>query len=485
MCKRNGSLPKLLNGKMTNQARWILGILVLIKISIGLLFITHHSVDLDEPFSIFHAQNNLGDLFGIFKNENNPPLHFLLLHFWEQAFGISPFAVRSLSLIFSVLTLVVLFKIGLKFFSQQIAIFTCLFFIFSDFHHYYGLEARAYSLLVFEYSILIYFLLTIILTPKESSWKTFLSLGIVNVALFYTHYISLIIFLSEGFLLLVYIRNFNWKNLLLTIGISLIGVLPWISTFVGRASNVTKAGTWLTQATYTELYGFFNKFLNDKYVFAFVLMLGVLYLLTHFTQSKNNRQGSGSIYFTLSSLFILPFLAAFMLSRFQIAEVYYDRYLFFLTLPLFFGLIYFFLSIQRFSIYALSSILIAYIVYFDYTPENNRETDQVVAFVKENKVNNIVVFPNYYDLNFIYHYNQEQFKDVRFRDHINASGIYPMNVVQELKDLPLKGKIALVDADFNFLQPNQHIQQWFLDNGYQLISSKKFKGNFSVSIYSQ
>jgi hypothetical protein len=373
----------------------------------------------------------------------------------------------------------------MKFFSQQVAIFTCLFFIFSDFHHYYGLEARTYSLLVFEYSILIYLLLKLILTPKESTWKTFLVLGIVNLALFYTHYISLLIFLSEGFLLVAFIRSYNWKNLLITIGIVIVGLLPWISTLVGRVSNVTKAGTWLTQATYTELYGFLNKFLNNKWVFAIVLMFGVLYLLTHFTQSKNNRQGSGRIYFTLSSLFILPFLAAFMLSRFQIAEVYYDRYLFFLTLPLFIGLSYFFLSIQRFSIYALTSILIAFIVCFDYTPENNRETNQVVAFVKKNKVDNIVLFPNYYDLNFIYHFNQEQFKDVHFRNHINASGIYPMNVVQELKDLPLKGKIALVDADFNFLQPNQHVQQWFMDNGYQLVSSKKFKGNFSVSIFVQ
>lgn len=470
---------------MTNQARWILGIVVLIKISIGLLFITHHSVDLDEPFSIFHAQNNLGDLFGIFKNENNPPLHFLLLHFWEQAFGISPFAVRSMSLIFSVLTVVVLFKIGLKFFSQNVAIFTCLFFIFSDFHHYYGLEARTYSLLVFEYSILIYLLLKLILTPTENTWKTFLALGIVNVALFYTHYISLLIFLSEGFLLVAFIRSYKWKNLLITAGIVLVGLLPWASTFAGRVSNITKAGTWLTQANYTELYGFLNKFLNNKWVFAIVLLLGILYLLTHFTQSKNNRQGSGRIYFTLSSLFILPFLAAFILSRFQIAEVYYDRYLFFLTLPLFIGLSYFFLSIQRFSIYALSSILIAFIVYFDYTPENNRETDQIVAFVKKNKVNSVVLFPNYYDLNFMYHYNQEQFKDVHFRDHINVTGIYPMNVVQELKDLPLKGKIALVDADFNFLQPNQHVQQWFLENGYRLVSCKKFKGNFTVSIFMQ
>ncbi len=471
--------------KMTNQARWILGLLVLIKLSIGLLFITHHSIDLDEPFSIFHAQNNLKDLFGIFKNENNPPFHFLLLHFWEQAFGISPFAVRSLSLIFSVLTVSVLFKIGVKFFSLQVAIFTCLFFIFSDFHHYYGLEARTYSLLVFEYSILIYFLFKLILAPNECSWKTFLALGILNIALFYTHYISLLIFLSEVFLIVIFIRNFNWKNVLLTSGIVLVGLLPWISTLVGRVSNVTKDGTWLNQASYTELYGFLNKFLNNKYVFAFVLLLVALYLLTHFTQSKSNRSGSRNIYFVLSSLFILPFITAFMLSRFQIAEVFYDRYLFFLTVPLFFGLSYFFQSIQRYSIYALSSSLIVFIIYFDYTPENNRETDQVVAFVKERKVNNIVLFPNYYDLNFMYYYNQEQFKDVHFRDHINASGIYPMNVVQELKDLPLKGKIALVDADFNFLQPNQHLQQWFLDNGYQLVSSKKFKGNFTVSIFTK
>ncbi|MEN9998266.1 MAG: hypothetical protein RI922_1256 [Bacteroidota bacterium] len=470
---------------MTNQARWILGVLVLIKLSIGLLFITHHSVDLDEPFSIFHAQNNLGDLFGIFKNENNPPLHFLLLHFWEQAFGISPFAVRSLSLIFSALTVVVLFKIGLKFFSQQIALFTCLFFIFSDFHHYYGLEARTYSLLVFEYSIAIYLLLKIISIPNESTWKTFFAFGIVNIALFYTHYISLLIFLSEGFLLLVFVRNFNWKNLLLTIGISIIGVLPWISTFVGRASNVTKAGTWLSQATYSELYGFINKFLNNKYLFAFVLLIGVLYLLTYFTQTKNNRKDSGKIYFTLISLFILPFLSAFILSRFQIAEVYYDRYLFFLTLPLFFGLSYFFLSVQRFSIYPILSILIAFIIYFDYTPENNRETDKLVAYVKNTKVNNIVIFPNYYDLNFMYYFDQQKFKNVHFRDRISTSGIYPMNVVQELKDLPLEGKIALVDADFKFLQPNQHVQKWFLDNNYRLLEQKNFKGNFQVSIFSK
>jgi len=472
-----------LNGKMTNQARWILGILVLIKLSIGLLFITHHSIDLDEPFSIFHAQNNLGDLFGIFKNENNPPLHFLLLHFWEQVFGISPFAVRSLSLIFSVLTVVVLFKIGLKFFSQQIAIFTCLFFIFSDFHHYYGLEARTYSLLVFEYSIAIYLLLKIILRPKESTWKTFLVLGIVNLALFYTHYISLLIFLSEGFLLVAFIRSYKWKNLLITIGIVFLGLLPWISTFFGRVSNVTKAGTWLTQATYTELYGFFNKFLNNKWVFAIILLLGVLYLLTHFTQSKNNRKGSAKIYFTLITLFIIPFITAFMLSRLQIAEVYYDRYLFFLTLPLFFGLSYFFLSIQRFSIYALTSILIAFIVCFDYFPENNRETDQIAAFVKKNKVNNIVLLPEYYDIHFLYYYDQNLFKDTSIRKKLKANHIYTLMDVQKIKDLNLTGSIAVVDADFHFIQPNQDIKQSFLSNGYLLRNEKSFKGKFNVYLF--
>jgi uncharacterized membrane protein len=128
------------------KKNYLIFILILIKTCISLPFINSNPIDLDEPFSIFNAQLDLNELFQLFKHENNPPLHFFILHFWEKLFGISPVAARSLSLLFSLLTIPILFNIGKNFISKKAGIFACILFIFSDFHQYYGLEARTYSL---------------------------------------------------------------------------------------------------------------------------------------------------------------------------------------------------------------------------------------------------------------------------------------------------------------------------------------------------
>lgn len=458
---------------------------MLLKLGIGMFFISYHSVDLDEPFSIFHAQSNFSGLFEIFNHENNPPLHFILLHFWEQIFGISPSAVRSLSLLFSVGTIVVIWKIGNTFFSRKVAIFTCLFFIFSDFHQYYGLEARAYSLLVFVYSITLYLIFKLLLHSTETTWKTYLWLGIANLALFYSHYISLLIFAAQGLLFLRFSRIVSWKGILLSIGIFLLGLLPWLPILIGRITNVANAGTWLSTANYSELYGFLNKFLNDKWVFALVLMVGLSYFIFQFSDVRAFLKKHAKLFTLLLILFFVPFLSAFVLSRLEIAEVFYDRYLFFLTLPLFLGISFFFQSIPTYSSYATSLVLLFFLLRFDIQPENNRETNNLVTFVKESNANDIVIFPEYYDIHFLYHYDQRLFKDTAIRKKLKSHHIYPLMDVQKVKDLNLKGTIAVIDADFQFLQVNQNVKKSFLLNGYILLKAQQFKGNFTVYLFSK
>ena len=53
------------------------------------LYLGSNSLGGDEPFSVYHSQLSLEHLLGIFQSENNPPLHFLLLHYWIKFFGIS------------------------------------------------------------------------------------------------------------------------------------------------------------------------------------------------------------------------------------------------------------------------------------------------------------------------------------------------------------------------------------------------------------
>ncbi|MCD4683180.1 MAG: hypothetical protein K8R86_07855, partial [Bacteroidales bacterium] len=106
---------KLIN-RQTIQNILIPGVLILVNFIIKFTVIGYRDICHDEPFTIFHAQMDLKSLFKLFPNENNPPLFFIILHFWIAIFGISPLSVRFLPMIFSVLTIPVLYKTGLKFY---------------------------------------------------------------------------------------------------------------------------------------------------------------------------------------------------------------------------------------------------------------------------------------------------------------------------------------------------------------------------------
>ena len=68
-----------------------------------LLYLTQ-SIWRDEGFSYFMAKPNI---FGVIINsahDFNPPLYYLILHFWMKLVGESDIALRMMSLIFFLLT---------------------------------------------------------------------------------------------------------------------------------------------------------------------------------------------------------------------------------------------------------------------------------------------------------------------------------------------------------------------------------------------
>lgn len=470
---------------MKNKPLWILVGLLLLKLIISIPFITTNPIDLDEPFSIFHAQNSLSGLFEIFQNENNPPLHFVLLHFWEQLFGVGPIAVRSLSLLFSILTIVVLWRTGIKFFNLRTAIIVCSLFIFSDFHQYHGLEARTYSLLVLEFSLLIYLLFSIILSEKLAPLKYAVLLGLINVLLFYTHYISPVIFLAEGIVILIYFKRFQIKNSLISALIFILGVLPWLSVLFKRVDSIKSGGTWLAKAQYSELYGLINKFFNDKWgLLGLIIMIAILFLIqrTKLVLILKNEKTELIILF---GLFLIPYLSAFLLSKFGIAEIFYDRYLFFLTIPLFFIVGIILGSNENIYTYTAIGFACIYLFRFDYVPDNDRDGNKLAEFVQKSNAESIVIAPDYYDLTFLYHYDRKLFQDVSIRKQLDQKGIHRIKRLDDLNNLQLNGSVAVIDAEFAFVNAGQSVKNWFLDHDFHLKSSNNFKGNYKVYLFTK
>ena len=86
--------------------------LFLLNIIIKVMYLSFQPISHDEPFTVYHAQFDFYNIIHYLKNYNNPPLFELILHFWIKCFGISPFSVRFLPMLFSSLSVVLFYKIG-------------------------------------------------------------------------------------------------------------------------------------------------------------------------------------------------------------------------------------------------------------------------------------------------------------------------------------------------------------------------------------
>jgi uncharacterized membrane protein len=460
---------------------WLLVLgFVLLKLALSLPWITTNPIDLDEPFSMYHANQSWSDLFQLFQSENNPPLHFILLKLWMTVFGHSALSVRSLSLLFSVLTLPVLLRIGKLYFSTGVGIFLCTLFVFSDFHQYYGLEARGYSLFTLLFALLTYDLLAVLRGAFTKTYA-FIAFGVIHVLLFYTHYMSLFVFAGELIVLLVYFKKIKLKQLAIVLGTVCIGIAPWIGVLSTRIQSVQQTGTWLQEAQFSEVYGNINKFFNDKYVLIGFLILLLLGLLLNRNKTKallvQYRLEVSAIVVLFSSIYLFVFLG----SKANLIHLFYDRYLFFLTVPLFLLIALFLSSFSWKQILLPFLFLLLFVGRFELVPDNHRNGDELAHWVQQQKSDEIIVAPGFYNLTFLYHYNRTLFFQPRIQQRLLDYGIRSVYSFEELESAPiLPQRIVFVNAQANF---GKDINLFLTNSGYRLKEFQRFEGDYEVRTY--
>ncbi len=442
-----------------------------INLIIKILFLTHYDIALDEPFTIFNSQKSITELYSILESENNPPLHFIFLHFWIKLFGIGAFAVRFPSILFSSLTAIVLFIIGNRFFHVRIGLLASALFSLSTMQVFFAHEARVYPLFILLTALSLYFFLCIL---ESNNKKDYLLLLTCNTLLIYAHYFGFFVLITEAccFFLFFEQKKKYLKSIAIYLLLQILFYLPIFKIFIIRATNSLSTGTWVAKPQISELYGNINRFLNDRIVTLVlsltILTLSIIFIRKIKSTSFNllNKKQLLVIFF-----FAFPYFAMFALS--MQSPIFIDRYILFTTIPLYLSIaiIIHVLCLNYYSFYISAfAVLFTQLCFINLKPDNNRRIKEVAELVKssiqmanhQSKKLLVLISPAYADLSFLYHYNQSYFKQYNnYSSLLKDDGIFAISSIKELESLNPKSydEVLLIEAGNEFVDPNHEIRK--------------------------
>lgn len=199
------------------------------------LFYLVQSLWRDEAFSILAAERPLS--FIISRLGFEPPIYYMMLHFWIRIFGESEIATRSLSLLGLVFATIIVIRWSEQMFNKHwLTWFTPLFFILNPMLLYYAFEVRTYGWYMFFATATLY-------TYSQKKWFWFTLTAILG---FYTHTYFAFHLVALGTHWLIYHVGKNaqsWKSLVrdtsfqsfITVGIATV---PWLIKIAQESSKL-------------------------------------------------------------------------------------------------------------------------------------------------------------------------------------------------------------------------------------------------------
>jgi Predicted membrane protein len=123
------------------------------------LFFLNQSLWLDEAITANVVKNfsylSIIQKFSPF--DFHPPLYYLFMKFWSNIFGYSEVSLRFPSIIFSLLSGFLVYKIGSLLADKKLGFWATVFFLFNPLIIYYSQEARMYMMVNFFVIVSFYF----------------------------------------------------------------------------------------------------------------------------------------------------------------------------------------------------------------------------------------------------------------------------------------------------------------------------------------
>src|SRR5580704_13577962 len=234
---------------MTKRAsRRALEIFVVILVAAGFIYSYHLGTDAlgaSEAYSAWAASKP-----GVSAIVRTPVLHdpgkqvfyYVVLHYYSRIFGLTETSLRSMSMVFSLVTLALVFALGREMFDDYTALAAAAIWAFNPLAVAFAHTARMYPMLM---AIALAQLLTLWRVRMRPGVNGAVLCGVTGAALLYTH-LGGILFLGAAVTMLLrdYFRGQQNPMAWLAMAITLALFVPYVP--IARAQSETLlAGHWL------------------------------------------------------------------------------------------------------------------------------------------------------------------------------------------------------------------------------------------------
>lgn len=283
------------------------------------------------------------------QSDPHPPLYYLFFDLWISAFGTSVAAVRSLSVLFSIGTLPIVYLIGRRLFSHRTGLIAVAFLAVSRFHIIHAHEARMYTQLGFFAALSLYFFL---IFSQKQDYLTLSGYAVATALMCFTHVYGLFVLAAQGIFwtaafLLPNRTEFypGFRRWVAAHAAVAVLISPWISLLILRIFEGS-ATTWLTPPDLSRISRTFRWFISERgdssgtillYVFG---SLGVLSTIRidldrdDLFDRVSLRWNEFDRLLFLCLLIGVPIICAFVLSKIS-TPIYHERYMIAASLGLF------------------------------------------------------------------------------------------------------------------------------------------------------
>lgn len=230
--------------------------------------LSYQSLWLDEAISIEWAAKKplLWIWENVPKSDLHPPLYYSILHVWQLIFGYSVFSIRSLSALFFVGSVLLVYHLTKKFFgSRMIGVFTAVIFATNPFAILYAQETRSYSMSIFFVLLNGLFFYRLVYLGNRRKLDSFYYF-FTALVLIYANILAL--FALFAHFLIVLFRK-EWKNLRFFVWLYaglFVLYLPALRTLMNAGSydfsSFNKANFGIFMKTIVTLAGFIGARVN-------------------------------------------------------------------------------------------------------------------------------------------------------------------------------------------------------------------------------